>query len=73
MTLLAVGAELRPCSNRYLVASGPTAANPTQRHAAAECWNRRTDKQTDSATLDSFIDPVPHTGTMRAVSIIFCI
>ena len=33
--------------DRYLLAAGPTAANPTQRRAAADGTNGQTDRQTD--------------------------
>jgi len=61
----------RGAIDRYLLATGLTAANPSQRRAAAE-WrqgrtDRQTDRQTDGRTLDSFIDTALH--TMRAVSI----
>ena len=47
MTLLAIAAERRPCSNRSISpADGPTAANPP--HRRAEWWDRQTDRQTDA-------------------------
>ena len=52
----------RAAIDRYLLAAGPTAANPPQRRAAGE-WG---DGRTDWRTLDSCIDPAPH--TMPAVS-----
>jgi len=33
----------RAAIDRYLLPAGPTAANPQQRRAAAECWDRQTD------------------------------
>jgi len=44
----------RAAIDRYLLAAGPTAANPPQRRASAEWW----DRQRDGRTPDSFIDPL---------------
>jgi len=44
----------RAAIDRYLLAAGPTAANPQQRRAAAG-WDRRTDRRTP----DSCINPAP--------------
>jgi len=52
----------RVAVDRHPLAAEPTAANPQQRRAAAG-WDGRT----DGRTLDSCIDPAPH--TMRAVPI----
>ena len=45
----------RAAINRYLLPTGPTAANPQQRRAAAG-WDRQTDGRTD----DRYIDHAPH-------------
>ena len=49
----------RAAINRYLLASGPTAANPLQRRGVA--GRDGTDTRTDGRTHDSCIDPAPHT------------
>jgi len=50
----------RAAIDRYLLATGPTAANLKQEHVAA-----RWDRQSDRRILDRFIDPAPceHTHT----------
>jgi len=56
------------CSRRSISAAlpaGPTAANPPQRHVAAEWWDRQTDGRTNA---QQFQRPCPH--TVQAVSII---
>ena len=60
VTLPASTAECWPCSNQstYFLATGLTAANLLQWHVAAECCDRRTDRQTNRWTLNSFIDIV---------------
>jgi len=62
-TLLLLPAS-RAAINRYLLAAGPTAANPQQQCMEAG-WDGRTDRQTaertdrwmDGGTQESFIDP----------------
>ena len=65
VTLLAFAAERRPCSYRS-ISSGCRAHS--SKPAAAACGGRRMGRTdgTDRRTLDSFIDPAPH--TVRAVS-----
>jgi len=46
--------------DQHLLPTGPTAANPPQRRAAAERWEGRTDRQTDARQFH--IDPAPHIG-----------
>jgi len=57
MTLLAFAAERRAAAplmlsigraaiDRYLLPAGRTAANPQQRNAVGEQWDRRTDRRT---------------------------
>jgi len=62
VALPAIAARLMLAAvNRYLLAAGPTAANPQQQHAAAG-WDRRTDRRTDGRTPDRCTDPAPHAG-----------
>ena len=63
VTLLAVTAERRPCSNRSI---SPARRAHSSKPAAAAC-GRHGCRKTDRRTPDSFIDPAPH--TMQAVSI----
>jgi len=57
----------RAAIDRYLLAAGPTAANPQLQRAAVR-WDRQTDRQTDGRTPDSCIYPAPRIQyTMRAV------
>jgi len=39
--------------DRYLLPAGPTAANPSQLHAAVDRWGRKTDGRTAYRYLDS--------------------
>jgi len=36
----------RAATDRHRLLAGPTAANPPQRRAAAECWDRQTETDT---------------------------
>jgi len=54
VTLFAFAAELRAAVRRGAgrpAAAGPTAANPPHAAAAADRWDRQTDKQTDAVPL----------------------
>jgi len=55
-------ATARPCS--CPLAAGPTAANPLQRRAVAECWDRRT----DGRTPNRYINPALHTSWALPIS-----
>jgi len=68
MTLPAFAAERRAAApllltagraaiDRYLLPAGRTAANPRQRSAAGELWDRQTDGRTD----DRYIVPAART------------
>ena len=57
----------RPLLSQSLGSVLKIAANPPKWCAADERWDGQTDRQTNRRTLDSFIDPAPH--TMRSVSI----
>ena len=39
--------------DRYLLPAGPTAANPSQLHAAVDRWGRKTDGRTAYRYVDS--------------------
>ena len=38
-------------TDRYLLPTGPTAANPPQQHAGVDRWDRQTDRQVDRVLL----------------------
>ena len=51
----------RAAIDRYLLAAGPTAANPPHAAAAGE-----RDRQTDGRTPCRYVDPAAHTSTKNA-------
>ena len=53
----AAAANRRPCSSRYLLPAGPTAANPPRRRAAPDGADKQIDGWTERRIPDSYLDP----------------